>query len=98
MKKLFIAALLLASMGFTYAQNEVNNQNQKSTEINERLSEAEKVEYKKLKMKLEALDRKEEWIRSNPEEMKIAEETNWFINANNTRKEIRKRIKELEAK
>lgn len=42
-----------------------------------------------------ALDKKEAYIRSNPEEMKIATESNWFVNADNARAILRKRVAEL---
>lgn len=43
-----------------------------------------------------ALDKKEEWIRNNPEETRIAEEEGWFTKAEATRAELRARIKELQ--
>lgn len=47
---------------------------------------------------LAALDTKEAWIRSNPEELKMANENGWFINANNTRKEVLAKIALIENK
>ena len=47
---------------------------------------------------LEALDIKEEKIRQSPEETKIATENGWFIQAEQTRKELKARIEELKKK
>lgn len=98
MRKLILTGILFSFAFIGYNQENVKSNQNSTTEINNRLTEAEKVELKKLKGKLEAIDYKENWIRSNPEEVKIAQETNWFKNAEATRKEIRKRIKELENK
>jgi hypothetical protein len=45
---------------------------------------------------LEALDQKEAWIRQNPQETQIATENGWFTQAEETRIQLRARIKELE--
>ncbi|MBK9192193.1 MAG: hypothetical protein IPM77_12155 [Crocinitomicaceae bacterium] len=55
-------------------------------------------ELKKCYDLLEALDVKEAWIRSNPEELKVAEESGWFEDAAKTRADVNARIKELESK
>jgi hypothetical protein len=55
-------------------------------------------ELKKCYDLLEALDVKEAWIRSNPEELKIATESGWFEDAEKTRAELHAKIKELESK
>jgi hypothetical protein len=47
------------------------------------------------KKQLAALDKKEAFIRSNPEELKIANETNWFENADKARMSIEKKMQEL---
>ena len=47
---------------------------------------------------LKALDTKEAWIRSNPEELKSATKNGWFIDANNTRKDVRAKIILIENK
>jgi hypothetical protein len=47
---------------------------------------------------LAALDTKEAWIRSNPEELKLANENGWFEEAAATRVKLEARIKELESK
>lgn len=46
---------------------------------------------------IEALDQKEEIIRQSPEETKIATETGWFIQAEETRKKLRARIQKLKS-
>lgn len=44
---------------------------------------------------LEALDVKEAWLRSNPEELKVAQEEGWFEDAAITRARLQARLKEL---
>lgn len=53
-------------------------------------------EIQQCKDHLEALDTKEAWLRANPEELKIAEESGWFEDAAATRARLQARIKELE--
>lgn len=55
-------------------------------------------EIEQCKNHLNALDVKEAWIRSNPEELKIATESGWFEDAAATRAALNARIKELESK
>lgn len=57
-------------------------------------SAEEEIQY--CKGHIEALDKKEEWIRQNPEEHKIALENGWYENAEKQRTELRARIAELE--
>ena len=45
-----------------------------------------------------ALDTKEEWIKGNAEETKMANENGWFVEADATRTILRARIKELKTK
>lgn len=45
---------------------------------------------------IKALDQKAEYIKSNPEEYKIAKEQGWFEQAEQTKKELRARIEEIE--
>ena len=42
-----------------------------------------------------ALDKKEAWIRNNPEELEVAIETGWFEATEKTRISIAKELKEL---
>lgn len=44
---------------------------------------------------LDALIKKEAYIRSNPEELKLAEENGWFTDAAITKATLEKRINEL---
>ena len=44
---------------------------------------------------LEALNKKEEYIRATPSELKLAEENGWFVDAAMTRAQLEKRIAEL---
>jgi len=55
-------------------------------------------EIEQCKNLLNALDTKEAWIRSNPEELKIATESGWFEDAAVTRARVHARLKELESK
>ncbi|MBI3135135.1 MAG: hypothetical protein HYZ14_10725 [Bacteroidetes bacterium] len=55
-------------------------------------------EIEQCKNLLNALDVKEAWIRSNPEELKVATESGWFEDAAATRAQLQARIKELESK
>jgi len=64
--------------------------------VTSELSKEEEIQ--NCKNHLDALDKKEAWIRSNPEEMKIATENGWFEDAAATRSKLLTRIKELESK
>jgi len=46
---------------------------------------------------LEGLNKKEEYIRSNPAELKLAEENGWFTDAAITRAQLESRIGELKS-
>ncbi|MEZ4936257.1 MAG: hypothetical protein R2799_01545 [Crocinitomicaceae bacterium] len=98
MKKLIYTTIFFSMVSFGFAQENPNVTKKNGTEVNGRLTEAEQKELRAKKDLLTALDKKEAWIRSNPEEMKKAEESGWFKNAEKTRSEVRKRIKELENK
>lgn len=52
-------------------------------------------ELKSCENQLEALNKKEAYLRSNPTEMKVAEENGWFKDAAQTRATLEARIKEL---
>lgn len=45
---------------------------------------------------IEALNKKAEYIKSNPQEYKIAKEQGWFEKAEKTKNELKVRIEELE--
>jgi hypothetical protein len=57
--------------------------------------ETPEQEITRLEQHLAALDEKEAWIKSNPEELKTATENDWFDQTEKTRKEIRTRLIEL---
>ena len=98
MKRILFSIVLVSSISFGFSQEKVNNRNANPTEINGRLTEAEKNELQAKKDLLTALDKKEAWLKSDPKELAIAKESGWFKNAEKTRLEVRKRIKELENK
>jgi hypothetical protein len=52
-------------------------------------------ELKSCENQLEALNKKEAYLLSNPAEMKVAEENGWFKDATQTRAALEARIKEL---
>lgn len=52
-------------------------------------------ELKSCENQLEALNKKDAYLRSNPAEMKVAEENGWFKDAALTRTTLEARIKEL---
>jgi len=99
MKKIIgISVLLLSVCTFGNAQ-EVNEE--KSTLKIYRVEKTEQLtkeqEIQNCKDHITALDQKEAWIRSNPEELKIATENGWFEEAAATRARLLARIKELES-
>ncbi|MGV6860384.1 MAG: hypothetical protein ACWA41_01355 [Putridiphycobacter sp.] len=94
MKKVLILAALVLSVSYS-ANAQLKNNTVKTQPVDNR-TDAEKIQA--YKDHLKALDTKEEWIRSNPEEMKIAQEQGWFENAARTRKELKAKIAELENK
>lgn len=94
-KVIFIAALVFGMSSFSIAQEKMNNTTSKTVKVDNR-TDAEKIT--SYKYHLKSLDQKEEWIRSNPEEYKIALEEGWFENAAKTRKELKVQIAEIENK
>ena len=52
-------------------------------------------ELKSCENQLDALNKKEAYLRSNPAEMKVAEDNGWFKDAAQTRATLEARIKEL---
>jgi hypothetical protein len=69
---------------------------EKTTAPVEKTELTKEQEIKQCKDHLDALDTKEAWLRSNPEELKKAEEAGWFEDAKATREKLLARIKELE--
>lgn len=113
MKKIFILAIAFIGLsGVSFAQEKtekkperiklVKNGQSSSVKTNDvkqpvkkELSPAEEIS--RCEATLKALDQKEAWLRSNPNELEIALENNWFKNANETRATLNARIKELKA-
>lgn len=58
-----------------------------------KLSPAQELE--SCETQLEALNNKEAYLRSNPAELKLAEENGWFTDAAITRAQLERRIDEL---
>ena len=95
MKKVIILAAFIVGISYS-AEAQLKTNNSTQVEKVDHRTDAEKlVAYKS---HLEALDTKEAWIRSNPEELKIAKEQGWFVNADKTRKELKAQIAEIENK
>ena len=95
MKKVFILVALVLSISYSANAQQKNTAPAKTQQVDNR-TDAEKL--KAYKDHLKALDTKEEWIRSRPEEVKIANEQGWFEKAAKTRKELKAKIAELENK
>jgi hypothetical protein len=94
MNKIIILAAFLLGMSNTVEAQLRTNSNTATTVVTE--DDKEKLaSYRSL---LAALDSKEAWIRSNPEELKIANEQGWFTNAEATRKDVLAKIALIEKK
>jgi len=106
MKQIFLTVSFLLVVGATSfsQQSSTKVSSMKVYKMESTPSTAQKVEMTKeeeiayCKGVIEALDQKEAWIRSNPEELKLATENGWFVNADATRASLLARIKELESK
>ncbi len=61
----------------------------------EKTEKTPEQELKNCEIQLAALNKKEAYLRSNPAEMKVAEENGWFKDAAQTRATLETRIKEL---
>jgi len=66
-----------------------------STRTKEIETQTPQQELKKCEEKLIALKKKEDYIRGNAAELKIANENGWFVDAEKTRAILNKRIAEL---
>lgn len=96
MKKTILVGALILGAAFSGSAQEKKTENQPMKLVPIETSKiSPEEEIKNCQSQIEALDKKEAWIRSNPEELKIANETNWFVNADKTRDDLRKRISEL---
>lgn len=99
MKKVAILALIFGGFVFNGYSQENNKKPERiklypSTHTSETKLTPEQ-EIQECEQHLEALDAKEAWIKENPEELKIANENGWFANADQTRVQLKARIKEL---
>jgi hypothetical protein len=70
---------------------------EKTTAQVEKTELTKEQEIQQCKEHLDALDKKEAWLRANPEELKIAQEAGWFEDAAVTRARLQARLKELGA-
>ena len=103
MKRIILAASFLLVIGTTGfgQQNNTQVSPMKVYKMESTVAPEQKVEMTKeeeiayCEGVINALDQKEAWIRSNPEELKLATENGWFVNANATREKMGARIIEL---
>jgi len=95
MKKVLILVALVLSVSYNANAQQRQTSPVKTQQVDNRTDAEKLAGYKDL---LKALDTKEAWIRSNPEEVKIANEQGWFENAAKTRKELKAKIAEIENK
>jgi len=100
MKKVILTSLLFsfALVGFSQVENpkrmtmyKVEKKQTVNTQSNEEL-------IKNYQSQIEAINQKEEWLKSNPEENAKAIENGWYTDADKTRQDLRNKIKELENK
>jgi len=94
MNKLIILAAFIFGMS-NIAEAQLRTNPNVTTKVVNEDDKQKLVSYKSL---LEALDTKEAWIRSNPEELKLANKNGWFVNAEKTRKDILAKIALIENK
>jgi len=95
MKKVIIIAALILGVSYTAGAQQQSNPTTPVEKVDNRTDEEKLLAYRS---HLEALDTKEEWIRSNPEETQIANEQGWFVKAAKTRKELKASIAAIENK
>lgn len=95
MKKVIIIAAFIVGVSHTAEAQQHTNPTTTVEKVDNRTDEEKLLAYRS---HLDALDTKEEWIRSNPEETKIANEQGWFVKAAQTRKELKAKIAEIENK
>jgi len=95
MKKVLILVALVLSVSYNANAQQRQTSPIKTQQVDNR-TDAEKLAGYKYQLK--AYDDKEAWIRSNPEEMKIAEEQGWFEAVEKMRKELKAKIAEIENK
>ncbi|MCG8575219.1 MAG: hypothetical protein MI810_10075 [Flavobacteriales bacterium] len=102
MKKIFVLVVLAAGISTNSWLQEKKKETKRITVVDTRKqpkpAKSTSEELKSCKVQLEALDKKEATIRSNPEQLKVANENGWFKQAEESRKKLNARIKELEKK
>lgn len=94
MNKVIILAAFIFGMSTTVDAQLRTNSNA-TTKV---VTEDDKQKLSAHKSLLKALDTKEAWIRSNPEELKMAEKNGWFVDAAKTRKDLLAKIALIENK
>jgi len=94
MNKLIILAAFILGMS-NIAEAQLRTNPNVTTKVVNEDDKQKLVSYKSL---LKALDTKESWIRSNPEELKLANKNGWFVNAEKTRKDVLAKIALIENK
>jgi hypothetical protein len=104
---ILLSSFLFIGSGSLMAQAETTNKPERITIVKTQKhsnpsSEAPLVKEKELNEKeikalLVALDKKEAWIRENPEELELAIENGWFEDAAKTRKTLNQKLKALGA-
>jgi len=92
-KVIILAAFIFGMSNIAEAQLRTNPNT--TTKVVNEDDKQKLVSYKSL---LKALDTKEAWIRSNPEELKLANKNGWFVNAEKTRKDVLAKIALIENK
>lgn len=96
MKKLLVLTGFFLLIGSTTVFSQEKTPSQTGIQKQDTRTNEEKIA--SYKYHLKALDEKEAYIRSNPEEYKIAVEQGWFEKADKTRQELKAQIEELESK
>jgi len=95
MNKAIILAAFIFGMAHTSEAQLRTNSNTSTSKV---VSQDDQKKLQAYKSHLQALDTKEAWIRSNPEELALANRNGWFIDADKTRKEIKNAIAIIENK
>lgn len=99
MKKVALLIFVLAGISFNGVAQEQKENTPERIKLypvtKTQRAETPEQEIARLENHLVALDEKESWIRSNPEELQKANENGWFEDANQSRKEIKARLIEL---
>jgi hypothetical protein len=95
MKKVIILAAFIVGISYSAEAQLKTNNTSKVEKVDDKTDAEKLTAYKDL---LKALDTKEAWIRSNPEELKIAKEQGWFVKAENTRKDVQAKVAQIENK